>query len=528
MKVNFNKRPHRHALIILLITIATWTLYTFTTYSLTPDITVLDHLNKLGTIKFKVFSNGYKQELLDFDRSNLKVIYPQVIDELYNRTPLHSVDWSKLAYVFYATSKTHVCNVMIKCTELRKFGTRATLVVLVGNEFFDGETYPDEYKILSKFAQSHKVVLKPVEPIHIQGISPLKHSRGFIKLLAFNQCEFDRVIYMDSDSLIYRGHLDELFFIPPCKLAVVNGYSSSEEQFKRLNTQLGMKFDSDSYDYTVLTTDERQRKISTLIEETITPFLKHSKLSFRSSINNKNFYTNLYNSLPNDIALDEFRMSNMIMVIQPTDDLFQHVLRSFQFRTVDEFDLELLQNKIFPTRQTLQTQEFNSEELSHRSSFTDRLSEIPELLVLPHQRYGVLTSELNTAEDHISFMADTQDTPFALQTIPHIEGHVPYYDIHDKPAGDIIFGGAKYIHFSDSQFPKPWYKTSQGDAFMSERLRCDQHPDWTADDGRVKPKGKSEECTAGDHWEWIYKRFAELRSEVCGMPLLDVDEDPYE
>lgn len=75
-------------------------------------------------------------QILDYDRDNIKYIYPEVVEQIYNNTDLDGVDWSKYAYVLYATSSAHMCNAMMIFAELRKFKTKAQLVMLVNADFW--------------------------------------------------------------------------------------------------------------------------------------------------------------------------------------------------------------------------------------------------------------------------------------------------------------------------------------------------------------------------------------------------------
>jgi alpha-N-acetylglucosamine transferase len=48
-------------------------------------------------------------------------------------------------------------------------------------------------------------------------------SDSFTKLLAFNQTQYDRVLSVDSDCLVLQ-HMDELFLIPSCPIAMPRAY----------------------------------------------------------------------------------------------------------------------------------------------------------------------------------------------------------------------------------------------------------------------------------------------------------------
>jgi alpha-N-acetylglucosamine transferase len=504
-----------------------------------PSKDVLRHLKveRNVTSHHTIFKDGKGHELLDFDREHLKVLYPEVINEIYDRIDVGSVDWSKYAYIMYATSKSHMCNAMMKLAELKKFGSKADLVMLVKQEYLSQTENPAEYEMLTNFANEYGVKLKPTEVIQMGGDSVNIWLSSYTKLLVFNQTEYDRIIYMDSDAILLRDSLDELFFIPPCKMAVSTAYWLTRLKFEK--EEIREKYDPNDYGFKPLTRAQRNVKIDRFINDNITPFIdpKTSYLpihqnettsALETEINEKNFYTNIYNSLPNYPTLNEFDLTNIVMVIQPSAELYNRVLYAMENKGQDEYDMELVQYHMFNLRRILRAQWFNSAYHSPNISFQQRLDEIPEMMLLPHQVYGTLTQQLNIERVHFSYMADTHEQVFAHHQLETHTREPAYYSIEGEPEpGDIVFNMVKYLHFSDAPIPKPWFKRRPDASYMGFRTRCPSFRDFHADDDRVKPKDTTEDCSGGRNWETAHHMFEKLRKDVCGLDLIDTKEDTY-
>ncbi|KAL8753522.1 MAG: hypothetical protein Q9199_004993 [Rusavskia elegans] len=97
-------------------------------------------------------------------------------------------------------------------------------------------------------------------------------------------------------------------------------------------------------------------------------------------------------------------------------------------------------------------------------------------LVLPHQAYGLLSSEFRT-EDHRRYIGNT-------------------YNLWDPEDALRV---ASLIHFIDEPFPKPWI-------MWPHALLAEQHP-----------KCKAEDCRNKDAWMTLYDDFRRRRKDVCAL-----------
>jgi alpha-N-acetylglucosamine transferase len=506
--------------------------------SFLPSREILRYLKRERNIdqQYHLYKDESGVELLDFNREEIKVIQPEVIDHIYENIDIYSVDWSRFAYVLYATSSTAMCNAMMMLSELKRFGSRAKRVMIVNREFLDEATNPKEYKSLTTFAKDYDVKLKPAGVIQVGGGSSYWLS-SFTKLLVFNETEYDRVIYMDSDAVLTRSHFDELFFLPPCKIAVPTGYWLVKD--KLLREKLSEKYNPNDYGFKPLTKSQRRTKVSQFVNDHINAFvdpesehLPIQRAEFAAAldtvVNERNFYTNIYNNLPSYPSIDEFSLTNIVMVIQPSAELYRRVELALESRRENEFDMDLVHYHMFPLRKVLRHQVSNSANNAPDLTFGERLEEIPELIILPHQVYGTLTSELNIETSHYSYLAEAHDQAFALQLPDTVTRDPAYYSIEgeDSP-GDTIFQLSKYLHFSDHPIPKPWHKLRLQAGYMAYRTRCPNHGDFSATDDRVKPSTQCEDCSAGQHWEEAHRMFAKQRKDICGLDQIDTTEDMY-
>ncbi|KAL8991658.1 MAG: hypothetical protein Q9169_007774 [Polycauliona sp. 2 TL-2023] len=97
-------------------------------------------------------------------------------------------------------------------------------------------------------------------------------------------------------------------------------------------------------------------------------------------------------------------------------------------------------------------------------------------LVLPHQAYGLLSSEFRT-DDHKRYMGNT-------------------YDLWDPENALRV---ASLVHFIDEPFPKPWI-------MWPHALLAEQHP-----------RCKGEDCRNRDAWMTLYDNFRRRRKDICAL-----------
>lgn len=127
------------------------------------------------------------------------------------------MDWSLFAYVQYVTNPTYLCNSLMMLESLNRLGTKADLVML----------YPKQWKVPSspetaesvesaQLARARDEYGAKLVPIEIQSYDAGESiwADSFTKLLLFNQTQYKRVIYLDSDGTLRKVSFAHLLSVP--------------------------------------------------------------------------------------------------------------------------------------------------------------------------------------------------------------------------------------------------------------------------------------------------------------------------
>lgn len=501
---------------------------------------------------------GVKQKttdtLIDFDREHVKYIYPELIDYMYRHTDLNAVDWSKYAYILYATSAAHLCNSFMIFAELRQYGSQADMVLVVNEKFLnDRETYPDEYRQLEEQKLKLNLKYKPHSLVTQTDVAPEKKEwvSSYTKLMVFGATEYERVIYMDADAVLTKSHLDELFFLPPCKFAAPSGYWLIQENFNRDQNGMMTKYPAENYGWKPTTAKERSDRIWDFEQQYMAPFVNEetghlpyqdiwNATTLKEKVNARNFQNMVYNNLPNYPFWDEFLLTNIVMVIQPDEEMYKMVLQGIEDKSDKEFDMDIMQ-RLFELN-TVVKKHKESAAKEDQISFESRLVEKPEFLVLPHTAYGTLTQIFNVPGDSVYYYSDPHDQMWATNDDNRrlVQAQIdsgnpdyvpPYYNANDltETPGEYMNRQVKYLHFSDAPIPKPWFWLDPQKGYMSNRKRCPLFREFVEEDkyrDYVKP-GHTQDCTGGEIWEDARNMFAKFRKETCGLDLIKTDKNTY-
>ncbi|TVY16066.1 Glucose N-acetyltransferase 1 [Lachnellula arida] len=135
------------------------------------------------------------------------------------------IDWSKLYYVQYVTSPEYLCNALMVWSEIEEIGSRAQRVMLYPSSWDPNEVDKIDQsltpvaRLLQAAVSDYFVKLQPIEVLHQNGTTEKTWADSYTKLLAFNLTDFDRVLAIDSDSVVLQN-LDELFLLPEAPLAM--------------------------------------------------------------------------------------------------------------------------------------------------------------------------------------------------------------------------------------------------------------------------------------------------------------------
>ena len=135
--------------------------------------------------------------------------------------PESDIDWSRFAYIQYATNVHHLCNSVMLFERLHSLNSKASRLLLYPTGFsLDREGL--EAQFLKKARDQYNAVLQPIEVQRRDGDDPT-WAKSYTKLLAFNQTSYTRILHLDSNSTILQS-MDELFLLPPSPAAMCRSY----------------------------------------------------------------------------------------------------------------------------------------------------------------------------------------------------------------------------------------------------------------------------------------------------------------
>ena len=148
------------------------------------------------------------------------------------------------------------------------------------------------------------------------------------------------------------------------------------------------------------------------------------------------------------------------MLIQPSTKESAKILSAVYTKQKDDYDMEII-NKLYAN---------NS-------------------MILPHRGYDLITGEFRKDEkDHAQYLGSAEEEWDAAKVLKE----------------------AKYVHFSDWPFPKPWINA------VNETTKAMAPKCSVQKDGRV-------DCSDRDVWTWLYDDFRERREAFCPQMEDDVD-----
>ena len=177
-------------------------------------------------------------------------------------------------------------------------------------------------------------------------------------------------------------------------------------------------------------------------------------------------------------------LGSYMMLIQPSDTEFRRLDSSINSASQGTYDMEII-----------------------NSVYGDSCA------VLPHRKYSMLTGEFRRST-HPGYLlpypkakAKARKRPPLPETDPHFVPEV--IEVPEVWDPETYFRATKYIHFSDSPFPKPWITSGLdsksfeppcvGPSIQSDFSAASDDPDFGRD------------CRARDIWLFLYSDFRERR-----------------
>ncbi|KAI5964798.1 GNT1 [Candida pseudojiufengensis] len=411
-------------------------------------------------------------------KNHLKVI-PEEIISYYDKTiELQNID--KLAYMQYATNYDYLNLAILNFIQLRKSNTKIPNLVILYDEILSFYA-SDRWNNLYQVANHYNITLKATSLIKANYIDNTPWSASFTKFHIFNQDEFDRIVYFDSDSMFINANWND-------KGEIENGFVNIDEFFK-IPSELEFALPQAYWLNNVV-----EGKSPLKYKKIEIPNDKRQALRIKKLVNDISI-TKDWRKLPSLIYekhkfdnVDNF-FANHIMVIKPSKETFNKLMKyinnpfywSFtnrkNLRKSSDYDMEVL-NK------------YLDNEL-HKGKVN--------VGILPHRVYGVLTGEFGE-EWHERFVVEPQYLPFIVKKSNN--GWNPKK----------FLSKLKLIHFSDNPIPKPWEDNNNELPYNNKKIFC-KFGNMTEYEEKYpffKPR-LIDDCESVKIWYWLRDQFEENR-----------------
>lgn len=458
---------------------------------------------------------AFSEQEENMNSKRVRFLPDSILTHLIESADLSKVDWSKFAYVQYATNIDYSCNALINFAKLRsKYHTKAQLVLIVTKD----ATADMEEAVMKKFKE-FGVTIKKVEALNFKSKDET-WQEGFTKFYAFGLEEYTRVIYFDSDATIL-GNMDSLFFIPDeVDIAMPLAYDETVRKMKK-------KFaEYETYEELERAVPKCSRKSGEEKFQFESNIVKDAQAAFKSK--RTSYQSLLYQRLPyldNSELFDLYYFGDHFMVLKPSTKTYESLIKLCESKKPKEYDMELI-NKQFSVYGTLSTLDSN-------------------LMILPHSAYGVLSGTLRIRMYELLHYTDpTEVECYARSEFDReqnkskrkeVEKHAYQIEDHsvlseDEKASkesklineeetERVWEAVKVVHFSDYPIPKPWMKINQYREYVSNMILCEKERAKTKKyRSKYRPK-IIDDCAASKLWNGLYETFQEERESVCGLKL---------
>lgn len=450
---------------------------------------------------YKHFFNQNKEGLQDlYNPIEIKQIPNSIIDLLFNKRLKNIdndlIDWNKFAYVTYATNPDYLCNTIILFKNLLQLNTDAKLVLLLPNSSKDDEAIDfllNHMKTTLNLNRPDQIVIKIIDNDNelFSRFDQTEWSNSFNKLHIFNLYEYERIIYLDNDSLI-TSNMDELFFLPDTInfAAPLSYWYLSLKDFKKANQFLKK---SDKKLITNL------NKIEKIIKKRIdnsqmfynhlptlpdSLFLDHSNFAKDILSQQYHLYSPILDFLTPSKKHSKLLFATNLMVVKPNKEIFDQILYNLPYYTnkknIKKYDMDLINEVIFNLKFTL----FNNYKIFKKYNKLFK----PSILVLPFDRYNFLTGSIKNINQ--------------LKMLGDYNGIIGSNQKSDSDTlnTDFIFKNTKYFHFSDYPIEKPWRFESMNDVVCKIK------------DKSLNSETKEYLCGM---WLTLFNQFIKDRQDAC-------------
>jgi hypothetical protein len=188
-----------------------------------------------------------------------------------------AIQWTKYAYVQYVASPDELCKAVMLLSEVKETYSPALRVLMYPsdwslktvNESDSGRPLTHIARLLHFAVDEFKIILQPTDILREKNRRHSVWADSYKNLLAFNLTQYDRVIVLDTNSILLSS-LDELFFVEPTPVAMPYVYWE-----KKLGWQLSsnlMVIQPSSLDFALLEQEVRNATSGELVLDIIDRF----------------------------------------------------------------------------------------------------------------------------------------------------------------------------------------------------------------------------------------------------------------
>ncbi|KAK5781946.1 glucose N-acetyltransferase PWA37_000713 [Arxiozyma heterogenica] len=392
----------------------------------------------------------------EFNPLEIKQIPGPVIDALYKKrqTDVISqkadpIDWDRYAYVNYVAERDYLCNTLIMFKMLKEdYKTKAKLVLLITTDVVSSVEGSSALLDKIKELDNDQVIVKFMEPISKED-DQTTWKNSLSKLEIFNLTEYERIIYLDNDANL-NGNLDELFFLPDYVkfAATVTYWNLKESDLKKAYKEVfHMKnpININKYIERCVTRLQNGKMIYNHL-----PNLPHTLYLNSENIGDDILKTRTVFSLSrlfHTVKPSKVKWASDLMVIKPSNETYTYirdVILPYNINTKGVYDMDVVNEYLYNMKQLIYDHFSVLKSIKHQY--------VPEVMVLPFSRYGLLSGSIKHKEQHDMLKNDMLGYRYL-----NSEGEYAANDLKT------VVEEAKYIHYSDYPIGKPWqYATKDG------------------------------------------------------------------
>lgn len=392
----------------------------------------------------------------EFNPLEIKQIPAPVIDALYKkrqadviRQKADPINWNRYAYVNYVAEGDYLCNTLIMFRALtEEYKTKAKLVLLITADVVTNVKGSNDLLDKLKKLGNDQVVVKVIESISKEN-DQTTWRNSLSKLEIFNLTEYERIIYLDNDANL-NDNLDELFFLPDYIkfAATVTYWNLKESDLKKAYEEVKhMKNPMNTNKYVEKSIGRLQN--GKMIYNHL-PNLPHTLYLNSENIGDDILKTRTVFSLSrlfHTVKPSKVKWATDLMVIKPSNETYTYIrdeILPYSIKTKGIYDMDVINEYLYNMKQLIYDHFSVLKSIKHHY--------VPEVIVLPFARYGLLSGSIKQKEQHDMLKNDILGYLYL-----NSEGETIENDLKN------IVKEAKYIHYSDYPIGKPWQYEAKED-----------------------------------------------------------------